>query len=263
MIPARLASTRLPGKLLLDSTGRPLLSYAIDRAIAALRQSPSFFRDVYVVADDESLCRIAEQYGVKSIASRSAHVNGTSRIAAAVRELKGSAEFDFVVNLQGDHPQVAPDAILRVANALVEHSSADMSTAAVPIDANDRETLECRNVVKVWMNQATQATAFSRSTRQLNLDQESAELQSAHRHVGIYAYRVDFLETYARLPPSPGELREDLEQLRALEHRADIRVVTIPGAMAGPGIDTAEEYASFVRSVMSPPGARSSVESDS
>lgn len=258
MIPARLASTRLPGKLLLDHTGRPLISYAIERATAALCQFPSLFRELYVVSDDERLCRIAEQFSAKSILSQLPHENGTSRIAAAVHQLSGAAKLDFVVNLQGDHPQVAPDAIARVAHALVEHPSADMSTAAVPIHCTDQKTLECRNVVKVWFNQGMQATAFSRRSIYQKSDHDSPQFQQAYRHVGIYAYRMKFLETFAKLSPTPGEIREDLEQLRALEHQADIRVATIPPDMAGRGIDTVEEYESFVRSMASPPEVRCS-----
>lgn len=250
VIPARVASTRLREKLLLAQSGRPLLSYAVEQAKTTVELFPTMFREVYVAGDDERLCRIAERYGARSILSHAAHENGTSRIAAAVGLLNENENVDFVVNLQADHPQIAPEAIVRVANALLKNPSAEMSTAAVSIDATDTETLECRNVVKVLFNENMQATAFSRRPLCQSVDEYSARFPKAFRHVGIYAYRAKFLETFVTLPPSPGELQEDLEQLRALECRTDIRVVIISSEIAGPAIDTAEEYASFVRSVV-------------
>ncbi|MGL4463189.1 MAG: cytidylyltransferase domain-containing protein, partial [Planctomycetia bacterium] len=130
-IPARLASTRLPNKLLLAETGRPLLAHVIERAAAAVELSNGLLTEVVVAADDDRLLRIAAAYGARAVATGFEHRCGTTRIAEAVAKLYGDAPPDFVVNVQGDEPELSPTAVLRVAEVLLDDATADMSTLVV------------------------------------------------------------------------------------------------------------------------------------
>jgi len=247
VLPARLASTRLPGKLLLAQTGRTLLEHTVEQALAARQKHPEFFRTVLVACDDESLLEVARQSGAEAVMTRPDHQSGTERIAEAAAELKE----EIIVNLQADEPEMDPEAIYRVATLLKESpAEIPMATLATPIE--DEATWRKPNVVKVVVRRDGRALYFSRAPLPFarDGDQEPAVRRSGDRriyglhHLGLYAYRRPFLMQIQALPPSRLEKLEKLEQLRVLEAGYDIRVGETEAHP--PGIDTLEEYEQFV-----------------
>ena len=243
-IPARLESMRLPNKLLLARTGRPLLAHVVERCLAAAARSGGQLTEVFVACDDERLCRAAEAAGVRAALTGRHHQCGTTRIAEAVGRLPHAP--DFVVNVQGDEPELAPEAILAVVAALAA-GTAPMATLAVAMPAGTAAEKADPNVVKVALAADGHALCFSRAPIPYDRQLEAAGGSPWHHHLGIYAYRTDFLQAFAALPPTPLEQREGLEQLRALEHGHRLRVAEVPAAWAAKGIDTAEDYEAFVR----------------
>lgn len=235
MIPTRLGSTRFPGKALAAETGRPLILHVVDRARAA-----SSVDRVIVTAPDPEIIRIAQEAGVEAIETSFNHPNGTSRLAEVADRLADELPIDAIlVNVQGDEPELDPNAIDAVIQALNDDSEADMSTVAAPFgpegDPDDP------NQVKVVMGLDGRAIYFSRSP--IPFDRDCAGIIPL-RHVGLYAYRRGFLQQFASWPESPLELAERLEQLRVLEHGGRIAVAI--HASDGGGIDTPEQYAAFV-----------------
>lgn len=254
VIPARLASTRLPNKLLLNQTGRPLLAHVIDRCCEAVKMSNGLLREAVVACDDPTLARVAQENGVRAIITRADHTCGTTRIAEAVQILAGEnspvvgvdIRPTFVVNVQGDEPELDPEAILCVAEELLRDSICEMATLAIPMPVGTEEMRENPNAVKVILDTQGRAIYFSRLP--IPYDRNPPALGEAlwHHHLGIYAYRRDFLLRYSELSPCPLEKREGLEQLRALNMGATIRVGLVPASWAGKGIDTPEDYQAFV-----------------
>ena len=235
MIPTRLGSTRFPGKALADETGRPLILHVVDRARAALS-----VERVIVTAPDPEIIRIVEEAGVEAIETSFDHPNGTSRLAEVADRLASELPTDaIIVNVQGDEPELDPAAIDAVILALNNDSEADMSTIATPFgpDGDPADP----NQVKVVIGLNGQAIYFSRSLIPFDRD---AVGTTPLRHVGLYAYRRDFLQRFASWPESPLEQAERLEQLRVLEHGGRI-AVAIHASDCG-GIDTPEQYAAFV-----------------
>lgn len=249
ILPARLASTRLPNKLLLEAAGKTILEHTIARAQQAMAAAKGFITRIIVAADDPSLIAAAQRAGAQAVLTDPNHTSGTDRIAEAAKELKE----DIVVNLQADEPEIDPNCLLLAASMLV--SSPDtikMSTLAVPIfdDAEYRKP----NVVKVVVNAGGHAMYFSRAP--IPFVREPGDPTSANawridgrrvfglHHVGLYGYRRKFLLNYKHLPPSPLEQLEKLEQLRALEAGYTIKVGLIQSHP--PGIDTPEDYQAFV-----------------
>jgi 3-deoxy-manno-octulosonate cytidylyltransferase (CMP-KDO synthetase) len=235
VIPTRLGSTRFPGKALAAETGRPLILHVVDRARAA-----SSVDRVIVTAPDPEIIRIAQEAGVEAIETSFNHPNGTSRLAEVADRLADELPIDAIlVNVQGDEPELDPNAIDAVIQALNDDSEADMSTVAAPFgpegDPDDP------NQVKVVMGLDGRAIYFSRSP--IPFDRDCAGIIPL-RHVGLYAYRRGFLQQFASWPESPLELAERLEQLRVLEHGGRIAVAI--HASDGGGIDTPEQYAAFV-----------------
>jgi 3-deoxy-manno-octulosonate cytidylyltransferase (CMP-KDO synthetase) len=235
VIPTRLGSTRFPGKALAAETGRPLILHVVDRARAA-----SSVDRVIVTAPDPEIIRIAREAGVEAIETSFNHPNGTSRLAEVADRLADELPIDAIlVNVQGDEPELDPNAIDAVIQALNDDSEADMSTVAAPFgpegDPDDP------NQVKVVMGLDGRAIYFSRSP--IPFDRDCAGIIPL-RHVGLYAYRRGFLQQFASWPESPLELAERLEQLRVLEHGGRIAVAV--HASDGGGIDTPEQYAAFV-----------------
>lgn len=239
VIPARYASTRLPGKPLLDIGGKPMVARVAERAHA------SGARAVLVATDDERIADVCAAHAVRCIMTRSDHATGTDRIAEVVVREK-YADDTIVLNVQGDEPLIEPALIQRVAEALAHHPVAAMATAAHPI--TDRETFANPNVVKVVLDAAGCALYFSRAPIPFPRAAERAGTVAlppglpALRHVGLYAYRVGFLKTYPHLAACPLETFEALEQLRALwhGHRIAVAIVDQPPA---PGVDSAEDLA--------------------
>ncbi len=241
VIPARLESTRLPRKLLLRETGKSVLQHTYEAAQRARRPS-----GVQVAADDEAILREVRQFGGEAVLTRRDCVSGTDRVAELAARLD---DVDIVVNVQADEPEISAEAIDRVIELLEDNLSAMMSTIAAPI--RSRAQLEDPACVKVVFNREGRALYFSRSAiPHVAADSESLDLQLAadrplfHQHIGLYAYRRDFLLRLARLPRSPLERAENLEQLRVLELGETILVGSIREATCG--IDTPEDYQAFV-----------------
>jgi len=241
VLPARLASTRLPRKLLLAETGRPLLAHTVECALAAAEASGGAISRVLVAADCEELARAARAAGAEAVLTDPNHKSGTDRIAEAARGLKE----DVIVNLQADEPEMPAKSILKLADLLLASPDEVMATLAAPIGTP--EDLTNPNVVKVVVDATGHALYFSRAPIPWAREGWAGRdpTKSVLRHFGIYAYRREFLLGYSKLPPSRLEEIEKLEQLRALEagHRIACTVVdSVPE-----GIDTPESYAAFVK----------------
>ncbi len=269
VIPARLQSSRLPQKLLLNDSGRPLLAYTIEQAQLAVAASQGLLREVVVACDDDQLIEVAEVFGVRGVITSDSHPNGTCRIAEAIQKISISESHSFVLNVQGDQPEFQPEAVLQVVTDLIEHPECDMATAAVEYSASDTALLVNPNVVKVEFDSSGYAIDFRRHSTTKNNCPFTTVPDSSYqdgdifaypaarsvsdrepcnrwyRHVGIYAYRTSFLQRYAAAPPSVREQQESLEQLRALEMGAAIRVSLITAEQAGRAIDTPADYADF------------------
>jgi 3-deoxy-manno-octulosonate cytidylyltransferase (CMP-KDO synthetase) len=237
LIPARLASSRLPNKPLADIAGLPMVVRVAQRALQSQAQC------VVVAADDESIVTACAAHGIRALLTRKDHVSGSDRLAEAC-QLLGLTADAVVVNVQGDEPLIAPDLINDVARVLIERPQASMSTAAHAIAKLEEFTNP--NVVKVVTDTQQMALYFSRApipwwrdgmtTAHLNTLPNPAPL----RHIGIYGYRASFLAQFPQLPPAPIESLESLEQLRALWHGFKIAVHITPNA-PGPGVDTPED----------------------
>lgn len=237
VIPARYASTRLPGKPLADIAGQPM----IVRVAAAARRART--DGVWVATDDERIAAAVRQHGFDAVMTRANHVSGTDRIAEVADRLAWDDQ-DIVVNVQGDEPLLDPALIEAVAAALHGDPDAAMATAAHPLGA--AADMFNPNVVKVVCDVRGRALYFSRAPIPWDRDAFAAtrdvlpaDLQ-ALRHIGLYAYRVSFLRRFGRLAVSPLERCESLEQLRALWHGYPIQVVRVDQPPA-PGVDTPED----------------------
>ena len=249
LIPARLASTRLPDKPLADIAGRPMVVRVAERA----RQSSA--TRVVVAADSERIASACRDHGIEVVLTRPDHPSGSDRLAEACEQLRLAGD-DVVVNVQGDEPLIAPALIDAVAGLLRERPQASMATAAHAI-ARVEEFVN-PNVVKVVLQADGLALYFSRAPIPWWRDgfaQGVAQLPDPAplRHVGIYAYRAAFLREFPRLPPAPVENCEALEQLRALWHGHRI-AVHVTNTAPGPGVDTPEDL-ERVRRLFSAGGA--------
>lgn len=239
VIPARMASSRLPDKPLADIGGLPMVVRVAQRAL----QSEA--SQVVVAADDERIVAACTTHGVQALLTRQDHLSGSDRLAEAC-QLLGLPDDAVVVNVQGDEPLIPPALINEVARVLSERPDASMSTAAHAIGSVEEFTNP--NVVKVVMDARQMALYFSRAPipwwREGQVDSGFKALPSPAplRHIGIYAYRAGFLALFPTLPPAPIETMESLEQLRALWHGHRIAVhVTLEAP--GPGVDTPQDLA--------------------
>lgn len=231
VIPARYASVRLPGKVLVAIGGKPMLQWVYERAASAGAH------EVLIATDDERIARAAQMFGAAAVMTAPNHPSGTDRIAEVARA-RGWAADDIVVNLQGNEP-LMPAALVRQVAALLESApQADLATLATPI-GSVAELLD-PNAVKVVCDAAGRALYFSRAPIPWNRAGAAAGVASqtdssgARRHLGLYAYRVRALLRLAALAPSALEMRENLEQLRALENGLAVRVAE---ALEPPGPD--------------------------
>jgi 3-deoxy-manno-octulosonate cytidylyltransferase (CMP-KDO synthetase) len=233
VIPARFGSTRFPAKILAADTGIPLVQHVVDRVNRCARVG-----GVIVATDDTRIVQALAPFGTRCVMTRADHPSGTDRIA----EVAGGRSDDIIVNVQGDEPEIEPEIIDALISRL-EESADDMATAATVFpagaDVNDP------NLVKVVIGLNGQAIYFSRSPIPFHRDADSRAAASYYLHLGIYAYRRNFLLKYAAWPPTPLEQTEKLEQLRALEHGATIYVHRVQRATHG--IDTKEQYEEFVK----------------
>jgi 3-deoxy-manno-octulosonate cytidylyltransferase (CMP-KDO synthetase) len=233
VIPARFGSTRFPAKILAAATGRPLVQHVVDRVKLCKRVS-----EVLVATDDERVVAALEPFGTRAVMTSPAHQSGTDRVAEVAR----GSDAEIVVNVQGDEPEIEPE----IVDALIERlqtTGDDMATAATPFA--DPADVANPNLVKVVTTLEGRAIYFSRSPIPFFRDPTIGPPPAYYLHLGIYAYRRDFLLQYASWPPTPLELTEKLEQLRALEHGRSLFVLKV--ARATHGIDTAEQYEEFVR----------------
>ncbi|AZD14722.1 3-deoxy-manno-octulosonate cytidylyltransferase (CMP-KDO synthetase) [Pseudomonas sp. NFPP07] len=237
VIPARFASTRLPGKPLHLIAGKPMIQHVWEQACKSAAQR------VVVATDDARIVEACQGFGAEAVLTREDHNSGTDRLAEVASQL-GLAADAIVVNVQGDEPLIPPAVIDQVAANLAAHTEASMATLAEPIE--DVETLFNPNVVKVVSDINGLALTFSRATLPWARDAFAKnrdllpEGVPYRRHIGIYAYRAGFLHDFVNWGPCWLENTESLEQLRALWHGVRIHVADALEAPPG-GIDTAED----------------------
>ena len=235
IIPARFAASRLQGMPLLMIGEQPLIQWVWRRALASGAAS------VLVATDDERIRSVALTFGADCLMTSQHHASGTDRIAEVAR-LRGFGPDDIVVNLQGDEPMMPAEVIAGVAQALQDAPRADIATAVAPIQSL-REFLD-PNCVKALRASDGRALYFSRAPVPWPRDSVAAgrptRFAGAWRHIGIYAYRVRSLLQFAAWPPTPLEVTEKLEQLRALEYGMHIHLVALP-TVPPAGVDTPED----------------------
>ncbi|MEE8057447.1 MAG: 3-deoxy-manno-octulosonate cytidylyltransferase [Pseudomonadales bacterium] len=237
IIPARYASTRLPGKPLVDIAGKPMIQRVYEQAKQSLAER------VLIATDDQRIVDAAEVFGAEVCLTSPDHQSGTDRLQQVVSQLHFSDDH-IVVNVQGDEPLIPPAVINQVANNLANHQRAGIATLVEPI--KDIATVFNPNAVKVVMDTVGRALYFSRAPIPWSRDSFDGDNDTLppgvnyYRHIGIYAYRVALLKQFVTWTPSPLEITEKLEQLRALEHG-----VTILAAQASElipaGIDTKDD----------------------
>ncbi|PYQ44309.1 MAG: 3-deoxy-manno-octulosonate cytidylyltransferase [Acidobacteria bacterium] len=237
IIPARFGSTRLPGKPLSQINGKPMVQHVWERA----RASPAVDR-VLIATDDERIAEVVRAFGGEVAMTSRAHATGTDRLAEAA----AATDADIVVNVQGDEPMLDPAFIDGAVAPLLAEPGLAMSTISLPV--TDVEEMLSSAVVKVVTDARGDALYFSRSPIPFvrdSVDLRAAAAQAigrglARKHVGLYAYRREALLRFAALPPSPLELVESLEQLRALHDGLRIRVVAMEGR-SGVAVDTPQD----------------------
>jgi 3-deoxy-manno-octulosonate cytidylyltransferase (CMP-KDO synthetase) len=227
-IPARYGSTRFAGKVLAKDTGKFLIQHTWERACQA-----KLPEKVIIAADDEQVVAAANSFGAECVLTSVEHESGTDRIAEAVRDI----DVDIIVNLQADEPEIDPELLIR---------NPDYPMATLAAEFKTAEQVADPNIVKVVLDGKAGAIYFSRSP--IPYDRESAgvgEMGQYLRHLGIYAYRKEFLLKITTLPQTPLEKIEKLEQLRAIENGFAILVGKVKHTCDG--IDTPEQYAEFVK----------------
>ena len=227
IIPARYASSRLPAKMLKEINGKSLIEHTYSNAIKSNASR------VIIATDDERIKTVAEGFGAEVCMTNDSHTSGTSRIAEAVSFLNFQND-DVIVNLQGDEPMMSPSAINQVASNLVS-SGMSVATLCEAIDTVDAYFDE--NCVKVVYNSRGRAMYFSRSPVPAFRNGQNINLDLCFRHIGLYAYRVNFLKNYSNMPISRLETAEKLEQLTFLMEGFDIHV-DVSFASTGYGVDT-------------------------
>ena len=234
IIPARLGSTRLPNKPLLRDTGKFLIQHVVEQVRRA-----EVLDEVIVATDDESIVTACDHFGAQAVMTRADHATGTDRIAEVARRLE-LADDDIVVNVQGDEPEIDPASIVELVDLMRRcPDDTPMATLATPLAVADAAD---PNRVKVVFDLAGRAMLFSRSP--IPFDRDGTGNVQPYLHLGLYAYRAGFLQTFTGLPQTPAERAEKLEQLRALEHGYRIAVGVVLEHTAG--IDTPADYAAFV-----------------
>lgn len=240
VIPARYASTRLPGKPLQLIAGQPMIRHVYERALE------SDATDVVIATDDERIREVAAGFGAQVCMTSADHVSGTDRLEEVVR-LLGLPDDSLLVNVQGDEPLMPPALINQVAGCLMASPELSMATLCEPI--GDYETLFNSNVVKLVRDHLGRALYFSRAPIPWQRDSAAGnapwqltgalpEALQCYRHIGLYAYRASLLRDFVQWPPAPLEKLESLEQLRVLYHGSAIEVAVACEAPQG-GVDTA------------------------
>lgn len=226
IIPARYASTRLPGKPLLDLAGKPLIQRVVEQVAKASR-----FSRIIVATDDKRIFAAVKNFGGEARMTSSEHQTGTDRLAEVARSLP---ETDLILNVQGDEPLVPPEALDALAAAFDGCPELPMATLMTPLAETDADNPAA---VKVVAGLDGHALYFSRSL--IPYPRHSGPQNRPFKHIGVYAYRREFLLKFAALPQTPLEKTESLEQLRALEHGYRIRMIATP--FQSIGVDTPED----------------------
>jgi len=229
IIPSRYASTRLPGKPLADIAGKPMIQRVYEQAAQAQKLSA-----VVVATDNPKVYDTVVTFGGKAVMTRENHINGTDRLAEAVEQFE---DVDVVVNVQGDEPLISSDVIDALCHVFEENPSLDMATVATPLLESEYNE---PSAVKVVMNRKGEAMYFSRSLIPYPRNPFYGTVKP-YKHIGIYAYRRDFLLQYAKMESTPMETVESLEQLRVLENGYTIKVIVTNHQFIG--IDTPEDLA--------------------
>jgi len=239
VIPARYGSSRLPGKPLIDLCGKPMIQHVWERA------KDTGVQDIVIATDDQRIFDVAKAFGADVVMTAVDHENGTERIAE-VAKIKGWADEDVIVNLQGDEPLIPKSLIETTAASLINYPQAGMSSVCTPI--NDSADAFDPNAVKVVLDREQFALYFSRASIPWDRDgykEESGVMTSkmpVYRHIGMYGYRVTFLRQYDEMESCPLETTESLEQLRALWYGVKIHM-SIIAEPPGHGIDTQDDVA--------------------
>ena len=243
VIPARFDSSRLPGKVLLDIEGMPMLEHVYQRAVE------SGAEQIIIATDNEKVREVAEQFGATVCMTRTDHCSGTDRIAEVCEKLDWPDD-SIIVNLQGDEPLIDPKLLTLVASNLQQHPDASISTLCTPISTT--EELFDPNIVKVVMDHESNALYFSRAVMPWNRDEFATHSinnipvdmvkdgMGHFRHIGMYCYRADFLNAYSKMESCELEKTEALEQLRALwyGHKIQVSIIEEP---PGHGVDTEQD----------------------
>lgn len=239
IIPARWASTRFPGKPLHMIAGRPMIAHVLDRAREGLPDAR-----IIVATDNHRIAELAAELDAEACLTRSDHPSGTDRCAEVLEILtqKEGSEFAIVFNLQGDEPLLPPQNLRTLASLMRDNQGAEIGTLACPCPP---EEFTVHDVVKVVTRADGRALYFSRAPIPHNREGIPNDL-APKKHIGIYAYRPESLRRLVRLPPSPLELTEKLEQLRALENGMDI---VVGEGEPSHGVDTPEQ-AAIVHSII-------------
>lgn len=232
LIPARYASTRLPGKPLLKETGKYLVQHVYEQLLLAKN-----IDRILVATDDERILKAVRSFGGQGVMTRKDHASGTDRIAEACESL----DEEIILNVQGDEPDMDPGLLDKLVDHMAGNRATHMATAATPI--KDLASFESPHVVKTVLDKDNNALYFSRSPIP-NKGTEELRL----KHIGVYAFQREVLKDLTRLPPAPLEKIEKLEQLRALHHGMTIHVLITEKDHLG--IDTQEEYNAFVKSYL-------------
>lgn len=247
IIPARLDSTRLPGKLLLSETGRPLICHTVERAAAIRDASGGMFATVVVAADSTRIVDAVEEenarrgWGVRAVMTDPGHQSGSDRIAEVAAGL--DAGVDAVLNVQGDEPEVPVDAVLALGR-FFQGAACDIATLLYPLATEEERQNPA--LVKAVLGADGRALYFSRAPIPYLRDVGDFT-PPTYGHVGIYLYRRTALERFVSLPTGQLERTEKLEQLRALENGMTISALVMD-RRPPKGIDTPEDYAAFVQS---------------
>ena len=234
VIPARFASTRLPGKVLLLIAGKPMVVRVAEQS------AQSGAQQIWIATDHQSIVAAVHEYGFKACLTQVHHISGTDRIAEVVEQL-GWPDDTIVVNVQGDEPLMPPALISAVAQHLHDHPECAIATACHP--THDEESMRNPNIVKVVLDKHSNALYFSRAPIPYPRDALGTTLPenlTVLRHIGIYAYRAGFLRAFRNLAPAAIEQIESLEQLRALWHGYKIGV-TVSADAPPSGVDTEQD----------------------
>lgn len=238
VIPARYASTRFPGKPLASATGKPLIQHVVER----VRLAKSVER-IIVATDDQRILDVVQAFGTEAVMTRQDHPNGTCRIAEVVQNLPPD-EFQIIVNVQGDEPELEPRVVDELVKILLADPDAPMATVASAF--TDKEDPSIPDITKVVVDRHGRALYFSRCRIPYDRDGiGQANGRGLLKHLGLYAYRPQFLLKYVTLVATPLEQMEQLEQLRALEHGYPIAVAQT--RVSHHGVDTPRQYEEFVQ----------------